>query len=70
MSRQKHTTVVHVEAECQVCDWRSEAANALANAARHHDATDHYVSTSQTIRVDYGRGPAPEELGQMTIGDQ
>jgi hypothetical protein len=30
-------------AECLGCNWASDAANAMGNAARHHDATGHAV---------------------------
>lgn len=42
-------------AECMDCGWRSEARNALANSARHHDATGHYVSCEVRRMVLYGR---------------
>lgn len=41
-------------AECADCGWQSEAANALANSARHHDATGHRVSCEVRRTVLYG----------------
>jgi hypothetical protein len=46
-------------AECQGCAWASTAANAMGNAARHHDATGHAVTVETTRLVTYGDPHAP-----------
>jgi len=48
-------------AECHVCEWRSEAQNALANSARHHDHTGHYVTCEVRRTVLYGRPKGEKE---------
>lgn len=70
VGRVTETRVVHVLAVCQNCVWSSDAANALGNAARHHDHHDHHVITEQTVRIDYGTVADPEALGQTTFTDQ
>lgn len=42
-----------ITAECQTCGWSSEARNAMGNAARHAQATGHFVTVEQTISVAY-----------------
>lgn len=51
------------EAECHGCEWTSNAANALGNAARHHDATGHAVTVDTMRTVTYG-DPAAVPPGQ------
>lgn len=54
------------DAQCQGCAWASTAANAMGNAARHHDATGHPVTVLVTRAITYGdpsaAPPGQEEL--------
>lgn len=68
MTRVTNATTIEVAAGCDECDWCSNALNALGNAARHHDATDHFVTVDIVRRVTYGSETTPEERGQLTIG--
>lgn len=52
--RRTRSGMLCVFAECEVCGWQSESRNAMGNAARHHDATGHYVQVEQTIGVGFG----------------
>lgn len=65
--RETSSTLVAVDAACDGCPWRSDAANGLGNAARHHDATGHYVTVTVTREVHYGAPATPEDLGQLTL---
>jgi hypothetical protein len=47
------------DAECLGCAWSSTAANAMGNAAQHHDATGHAVRVETTRVVTYGDPGAP-----------
>lgn len=69
VERVTRSRVTAVFASCASCDWSSDAANAQANGARHHDATGHEVTVAQHLLTIYGEQPSPEELGQLTIGD-
>ena len=51
-------------AECHECEWKSEAANALANSARHHDHTGHYVTCEVRRTVLYGRTKGEHDGGK------
>jgi hypothetical protein len=55
-----------VLATCHGCGWRSSAANAWANAARHHDASGHPIDVAITTNVSYG-GEVP--AGQEAFDD-
>jgi hypothetical protein len=56
MRRNTSRGLLGVQAECYDCPWRSEARNAMGNAARHADAhPDHTVNVEQTIGVTYNR---------------
>ena len=63
--RTTYTGVTGVMAGCDVCHgvgiagWL--ACNALAVAARHHDATGHPTRADQTISVNYGERQEVEE---------
>ncbi len=67
MSRETTSELVEIDATCHGCDWGSIATNALGNAARHHDATGHYVDVVVTRRVHYGSAPTAEDLGQLPL---
>jgi hypothetical protein len=70
MTERKRPTasaLTNVAASCEVCSWGADTVNALALAARHHDATGHQVTTSITRLVVYGDDVTPEELGQTTL---
>jgi hypothetical protein len=54
VNRQTKATVESVIAQCLACDWGSEARNAQANAARHHDRTGHTVRVSVETLITYG----------------
>lgn len=69
MRRPTATGVTAAHAECQECNWRTDRRNAIGNAARHHDATGHYVEVEQVISVAYGAEPGPEDHGQITIDE-
>jgi hypothetical protein len=53
-------------AECLGCNWASNAANAMGNAARHHDATGHAVRVETSRVVTYG-DPAARPPGQAAF---
>jgi hypothetical protein len=53
--RTTHTGLAGVMAECQDCPWKTYARNGLGNAARHADATGHYVQVEQTTLINYNR---------------
>lgn len=54
--RNTYRGLLGIIADCEDCPWRSEARNALGNAARHADAyPDHTVHVEQTIGVTYNR---------------
>ena len=55
-----------VVADCCTCTWRSSAANALATAARHHDATGHAVIVDLTRTITYG-DPSAAPAGQDRV---
>lgn len=67
MSRHVQTSTT-VKAGCFVCNgitviWTS--ANAMAVAARHHDATGHRTWADQALSVRYGpEGPTHPDLFQ------
>lgn len=63
--RKTSTGLAGVQATCQDCGWESAAKNALGNAARHHDATGHYVMVEQTTLIAYGERSVPP--GQQTL---
>jgi hypothetical protein len=67
--RPTNAKVIDADAECRDCDWTSDGAGALGRAAQHHDRTDHYVYTRQTIVVEYGVAQTPEERGQTVLDD-
>nr|WP_316628244.1 hypothetical protein [uncultured Brevundimonas sp.] len=65
MSRQVATSST-VKAGCFVCNGLTAmwtASNAMAVAARHHDATGHSTWADQTLTVRYGaEGPSHPDL--------
>lgn len=68
MSRDTHTALVAVQAQCRECAWTSEARNAVGVAARHHDAHGHTVDVDVTRSITYG-DPNAAPPGQLQIGD-
>lgn len=52
--RPTSTSTVSAVAECMACSTRYSGANALALAARHHDATGHAIATVVERRIVYG----------------
>jgi len=52
--RETASNLVAASAECAVCAWRADQANAQGIAARHHDMTGHEVDVLLTRRVVYG----------------
>ncbi len=67
MKRPTKTTTHTLKAECQACNWRSEAGNALGTAAQHHDTYGHQVITRIDREITYG--DPHETNGQTTIHD-
>lgn len=67
--RRTEHTIVEIAASCDGCDWSSDAKNALANAARHHDAKGHTVVVRRVMRTVYGIPNAPIP-GQTSLDDQ
>lgn len=60
--RETRAGIVHTIAGCYVChggESHWESKNALAVAARHHDATGHTTWCEQVLSVRYG--PTPDE---------
>ena len=69
MSARKRTVSrPSIDAQCQGCDWTSTAANAVGNAAQHHDRTGHRVAVSVSRLIVYGdQAGAPSFGGEQTI---
>lgn len=61
--RETRSGVVSVIAGCVVCHGPSvagwDSANAMALAARHHDATGHPTWAEQVVSVRYGPDVTP-----------
>lgn len=52
--RHTFTGISHAQANCYDCGWQTFSyKNALANAARHHDAYGHTVHVEQVLSVTY-----------------
>ena len=65
MARTQHTEVTSARGGCNRCagvHWTGK--NALAQAARHHDSTNHPTWAEQTQRTEYGGG-APAKATQQ-----
>lgn len=58
--RTTHTGLAGVHADCQDCPWQTYERNGLGNAARHADATGHYVMVEQTTLISYNRPKDPQ----------
>jgi hypothetical protein len=54
MSRVTYSGVSAIHAGCMDCDKQWNTRNALAIAARHHDATGHTTWCDQVIMTRYG----------------
>lgn len=64
MGRTRRSGIIHAMSGCYVCHggeakWWDK--NALACAARHHDATGHPTWAEQTILVKYGEQNSEQE---------
>lgn len=60
----KRSTAIRVIAGCFVCfgvEAKWTAANAMATAARHHDATGHETWADQILTVRYGSPASTSE---------
>jgi len=66
MSRPTSSTLHTIDAACAGCNWTSQARNALATAALHHDHTGHTININLTRRITYG-DPHATPPGQLTI---
>jgi hypothetical protein len=66
LSRQTAVSPAQYAAECYGCNWASTAANAMGNAAQHHDATGHAIRIETTRVVTYG-DPAAPAPGQAAL---
>ena len=66
--RETHIRAV-VVAGCLDCGWSSSAVNAQANAAQHHDRTQHRVRVSVHTVIEYGRDPRQPSLTLLDGGD-
>ena len=56
--RTTYTGVMGANAWCETCSKHWQSRNAIGVAARHHDATGHYVQFEQIITGSYGEPPA------------
>lgn len=65
-ARATHTYTSRLVAECQGCDWTTDAPNGLGNAAKHHDATGHTVRVDVDRTVVYG-DPHAAPAGQDVL---
>jgi len=64
--RETHAGIVQCMAGCRQCDGdepRWDGKNAMAVAARHHDATGHTTWVQQVLSVRYG----PESETQLEL---
>lgn len=59
MSRPTTVSRAQYEAQCLGCAWASQAANAMGNAAQHHDATGHAITVDVHRSITYGDPCAP-----------
>lgn len=53
-TRARTGELVSAKATCQRCNFSANGKNALALAARHHDAFNHRVVAEVTTRTTYG----------------
>jgi hypothetical protein len=69
VAARKSSRTREVSAACRGCDFHTVAANAQANAARHHDATGHTVDFNLELTVVYGDDVPPVPAGQTAFDD-
>ena len=64
----KRATTIHTHtvAGCLDCGWSSDAVNAQAIGAIHHDRTQHRVSVNVQTRIMYGDG-STHDPRQLTL---
>lgn len=65
MTDRPKTVTRTATANCHACPFTT---NSLGNAARHHDAHQHPITTTVTTTVTYGH-PTTTTPGQTTIDE-
>jgi hypothetical protein len=65
--RSRLSGVSEAASVCRECGWTAQSyKNAVANGARHTDATGHIVDCHQVINTTYGPVGAPVEALRLT----